>query len=267
MRDAVSLSLSQFSRSWRQFAAASPGSLVENGNGVEYVFCGLPIPFFNIAFVTEAGLTAEALANSARTASERASGTGMPWMLLVTAERLAPGVDASAVLDGVGFAPVIPLTGMVAERVTPAARVPSGLDLEVPVDDTACGAMIDVNSRAYGMDLDACKSLYGTHAFWARHVPALGRVDGTPVTCAAVLIVDGYRYVALVATDPPYQRRGFSDAAMRHALEVAASRHGDLPTFLHATEAGRPLYARMGYTPVSTHTGFMDKRFLGDHRS
>jgi len=80
-----------------------------------------------------------------------------------------------------------------------------------------------------------------------------------------VLLVDGYRYVALVATDPPYQRRGFSEAAVRHALEVAAYQHGDLPSFLHATEAGRPVYARMGYTPVSTHTAFMDKRLLGDH--
>jgi len=169
------------------------------------------------------------------------------------------------VLDEVGFAPVLPLTGMIAERVGPATRVAPGLEIELPKDDAACGEMIDVNSRAYGMDLGACKSLYGRHAFWTRHVAALGRVEGTPATCAAVLLVDGYRYVALVATDPPYQRRGFSEAVMRYALEVAAYQHGDLPSFLHATEAGRSVYARMGYTPVSTHTGFMEKRFLGDH--
>ena len=46
---------------------------------------------------------------------------------------------------------------------------------------------------------------------------------------------------------------------------VVFDRTGDLPSFLHATEAGRPVYARMGYTPVSTHTAFMDKRLLGDH--
>ena len=37
---------------------------------------------------------------------------------------------------------------------------------------------------------------------------------------------------------------------------------GERPTFLHATDAGRPVYARMGYATVSTHTAFMEKRFL-----
>jgi len=95
MHDAVSLSMSQFSRAWRQFAAANPGSLVENGPGVEYVLCGLPIPFFNVVLLTEPRLTADALASHARAASERVSGTALPWMLLVTAELGRVGVDAS----------------------------------------------------------------------------------------------------------------------------------------------------------------------------
>jgi GNAT superfamily N-acetyltransferase len=68
--------------------------------------------------------------------------------------------------------------------------------------------------------------------------------------------------VSLVATDPTQQRRGFGEAAMRRALELSAASHGELPTVLHATEAGRPLYERMGYTPFSTHTVFMEERFV-----
>jgi len=71
--------------------------------------------------------------------------------------------------------------------------------------------------------------------------------------------------VALVATDPAFQRRGYAEAAMRHALAVAAQRHGAGPTVLHATDAGRPIYARMGYATIATHTTFIDKRFLGAH--
>ena len=105
----------------------------------------------------------------------------------------------------------------------------------------------------------------GTRAFWTDHVPVLGLVDGKPACCAAVMMVDDYRYVALVATDPEQQRRGYADAAMRRALEVAAQVHGDRPTVLHATEAGRPIYQRMGYTKIATHTVFMEKRFLTAH--
>ena len=49
---------------------------------------------------------------------------------------------------------------------------------------------------------------------------------------------------------------------MRHALEAAAAAHGELPTVLHATEAGRPVYERMGYAAISRHTFFIDKAFL-----
>jgi predicted acetyltransferase len=77
-------------------------------------------------------------------------------------------------------------------------------------------------------------------------------------------MVDGHRYVALVATEPGYQRRGFADAAMRRALENAARVHGETPTVLHASAAGRPVYERMGYASISTHTLLTEKRFLGE---
>ena len=47
------------------------------------------------------------------------------------------------------------------------------------------------------------------------------------------------------------------------ALDVAARTQGECPTALHATDAGRPLYSRMGYETIATHTAFLEKRFLG----
>jgi ribosomal protein S18 acetylase RimI-like enzyme len=154
---------------------------------------------------------------------------------------------------------------MIAHQIAPATREPEGLQLVVPDDDEGCKALLDVNALAYGMDLEAGKPALGRRAFWNGHVPVLGLADGKPVSCAAVWMVDGYRYVALVATDPSTQRRGYAEAAMRHALEVAAEQHGDCPTVLHATDAGRPIYARMGYVTISTHTLFMEGRFLDGH--
>ena len=135
----------------------------------------------------------------------------------------------------------------------------------MPRDDNGCSAVLDVNGLAYGMDLEAGKDLVGTPSFWANHFPVLGLIDGTPACSAAVMLVDGYRYVALVATDPGQQRRGYADAAMRRALELSAQAHGERPTVLHATEVGRPVYERMGYTAISAHTIFIDKAFLTEH--
>jgi GNAT superfamily N-acetyltransferase len=159
----------------------------------------------------------------------------------------------------------LPMTGMIAQAVAPGTRVPEGLQLDEPRDADGCTAMLDVNRAAYGMDLAASRPAYGVPAFWAGHVPVLGRVAGGAATSAAVLMAGGYRYVALVATDPAHQKRGFAEAVMRRALTIAEERYGPCPTFLHATDAGRPIYARMGYEAVSTHTCFIDKRFLAGH--
>jgi hypothetical protein len=267
MTDQVTLSISQFVDAWRLIGRAIPGSTIEAGDGVAYIFTGLPIPFFNVALPTLGPLSAAALEASARSAIHRAARVRdtPPWLFIVTHEALEPGVDPATVLEGSGLVPLLPLTGMVARRVAPADGVPAGLRLEVPEDDSGCGDIIDVNSAAYAMDLAAAKPSLGRGAFWADHVPVLGRAAGDPATSAAVLLSGGHRYVLLVATQPTHQKKGFAEAAMRHALSVSAERFGERPTFLHATDAGRPIYARMGYDPVATHTCFIDKQLLEGH--
>ena len=261
----VGFSISQFGDAWRLLCGASPGYVATGNGAVEYIFSGLPIPFFNVALVTGRNVAAETLETEARKACEWARPRSVPWMFIVTHEALAPGVDAAALLDSCGLTPMLPMTGMRAQRIAPATRVPDGLLLGLPGDEDSCAAVFDVNAAAYGVSLDACKPTYGKPAFWNGHVPALGRVNGAAVASAAVFMVDGHRYVALVATMPEQQRRGYAEAVMRHALEVAATTYGEKPSFLHATNAGRPVYARMGYEPIASHTAFIEKRFLEGH--
>jgi GNAT superfamily N-acetyltransferase len=186
-------------------------------------------------------------------------------LFVTTQQALEPGTDAAAALDGCGLAPIMTLTGMVADRVASLGRMPEGLELIVPQDENACCALLDVNSAAYAMDLEAGKAQLGKPAFWKPHFPVLGLADGQPVATSAVMMVDGYRYVALVATLPDRQRRGYADAAMRRSLENAASAHGERPTFLHATDPGKPVYERMGYRTIASHLVFAEKRFLEGH--
>ena len=262
--DAVGLSLRQFSEAWRLMCTLAPAPQISTGDGIDYIFSGCPVAFFNVALVTEGAVDDRRLRAHAEAASAWAADKGVPWLFVVTHETLKPGVDATAILDDAGLISLMPLTGMVATHVTPVAP-PHGLDLTVPQDDASCAAAVDVNSAAYSIDLEAAKALVGRRAFWANHVIVLGQADGKPASTAAVMMVDGLRYVALVATEPGYQRRGFGDATMRRALELSAAAHGEVPTVLHATEAGRPVYERMGYVPIAAHTLFMEKRFAEGH--
>jgi GNAT superfamily N-acetyltransferase len=265
VRDEVDLSIQQFAQAWRLMCGGAPASSFAGGEGVEYVFSGCPIPFFNIALLTARGISADDLKSRARAACAWASDKGVPWLFLLTHEALDADLDAAALLDDCELAPLMPLTGMLTEGVTPSPKAPSGVELSVPRDDVGCSAILDINAAAYGMDFGAAKDLIGTSSFWANHFPVIGAVGGTPVVTASVLMTDSCRYVALVATDPAWQRRGLADAAMRRALELSALVHGERPTLLHATEAGRPVYERMGYWTISHHTIFMEKRFVAEH--
>jgi len=256
MTESVALSISQIRDAWRIFCAACPDTASGTAEGIEFLFSGLPVAFFNVALLTTDETTTTRLDAAAAAAREWASPRGVPWLFLVTHQTLAPGVDADAVLHARGLVPVLVLTGMVAEHV-PRASVPAGLRVDVPHDEIGYGSILDINGAAYGENLDACKPSFARPAFWAGHVPVVGVADGQPVTCAAVLMAGGYRYVAMVATDPSAQRRGYAAAAMLHALEVAARTHGWRPSFLHATAAGKPIYERMGYAEVATHAAYI----------
>jgi GNAT superfamily N-acetyltransferase len=263
--DGVELSLQQFVGAWQVMCGGTPGYRADTGGGIDFVFAGVPVAFFNVALLTARGLSTTALQEYGRQACAWAAGPDVPWLFVVTHETLEPGVDAEAALGDCGLAAVMPMTGMLASQVLPSPRLPQDLQLTIPEDVASCEALLDVNAAAYGMDLEAGKSVIGTPAFWKDHVVMLGRCGGKPASTCAVIMVDGYRYVALVATDPGHQRRGYADATMRRSLEEAARVHGERPTVLHATAAGRPVYERMGYQPISTHTAFMEKRFLEGH--
>ena len=120
----VELSIQQFSQAWQTMSAGSPDYTREVSEGVEYIFTGLPIAFFNVALLTGRGVSADALASQGQRACAWASGRNVPWLFVVTHDALEPGVDAAAALDGCGLAPMMPLTGMVAQRISPASRVP-----------------------------------------------------------------------------------------------------------------------------------------------
>lgn len=261
----VDLSVRQMCEAWRVMCRDAPGRRVSSADGIDYIFSGLPVAFFNVAVLTQPSISASALRAFGHAAREWAAETPVPWFFVVTHDRVEAGVDAPAILADCGLNAALPLTGMLATQLPPAASAPSGLQITVADADAECATLVDINSAAYEMDLEPAKAVLGKQAFWNDHVAVLGSVDGAPASGAAVLMVDGCRYVALVATSPAHRRRGYAEAVMRHALEVAASAHGERPTVLHATDAGRPIYARMGYTTISTHTLYMDAALLGAH--
>lgn len=259
------LSIRQFVEAWKLLTAGVPTYASAGLPGVDLVFSGLPVPFFNVGLTTGEINDSAELDSLARTALEWAAPRGAPWLFVTTTETISPDVPAAAILEAHGLVPIMNLTGMLAADVPLPALTPAGLALAVPDDDAGCEQFVHLNQAAYGMDMQCLLPFIGASSFWKDAVGVVGKLEDTPVSCSTVLPVDGHHYVALVATHPDYRRRGYADAAMRHALALAADRFGRRPTFLHATDAGRPVYELMGYQAVCGHTLYIEKKYLAAH--
>ena len=100
-----------------------------------------------------------------------------------------------------------------------------------------------------GCDWSCGTGVSGMH-FWPSDCFAfVGYNDETPVSSAAALPINGTVYIALVATDPEQQGKGFAETVMRRAIAEGQRAMGVRRTTLHASMMGYPLYQAMGYTP------------------
>ena len=79
--------------------------------------------------------------------------------------------------------------------------------------------------------------------------------DGRPVAVADALVEAGVVSVNLVATRPEARGRGYGAAVTWAATEVAG-----LPAMLLASDAGRPVYERMGYLTLTRFTCWSRRR-------
>jgi hypothetical protein len=78
MTDDVKFSIRQIDGAWRLMCAGGPKPVVAATEGIQYIFSGVPISFFNLAVLTGSGLSAEALGTHAREACAWAAAQSVP---------------------------------------------------------------------------------------------------------------------------------------------------------------------------------------------
>lgn len=177
---------------------------------------------------------------------------GFLWIfeeLLSSPARRALAEDANAA----GLQHGLTMYGMVADLA--ALPKPTHRHLSfVRVDsEELLTAYADINSRAYGLSLAAGREGFQDSELWKSGFRAyLALANGIPVSAAATVANDGRLFLAMVATLPPMQRRGYAEATVRHALYEGVRATGLTRATLHATLPGAPLYERIGYRKVCT---------------
>ena len=234
---------------WGSFARRFPGGRIEPLDGVSLLWADVPLSFLNMALLDTPCPDAGELRRRLDGTLAHLADAPHPWLACLCEEWVSD--DWREVVEAAGLHVLMPMTGMVTEQLEPPRREPPSLDLRrvrEPADRRSVGSL---NDAAYVMPPGSCDCVLEP-GFWPDDMyGALGATDGVDVSTATVFPVDDILYVALVATHPDHGRKGYAEHVMRHAVEQGGAELGLKRTLLHASEAGRPIYAAMGYAETS----------------
>ncbi|MER7490655.1 GNAT family N-acetyltransferase [Streptomyces sp. NPDC126497] len=247
--------MEQLATVWRNMVLdRDPGADVRDLPGIAVRWAECRFGFWNCVTLTEAGadtgLVRERLEQAADVMRSKRQ-AGFLWVfedLLTAGAR--PGLMESA--ERAGLVHAFSGTGMAGDLLPVPEPAHPDLTFTRVATEEHLRAYADLNSRAYGMPLEAGRDGLAGSGLWRTGVHAyLGLRDGVPVTCAGAVEADGRLFVVLVATDPRWERRGYGEAVTRKALHEGARATGLTRATLHATAAGAPMYPRIGFEPNS----------------
>ena len=253
-------SLHQFITTWRLLARPFPQADLSDKPGLAVSWPDTHFPFYNIVFLTEELKDADALRDRARAAATYLRAHQNSGLLLACLDRLSgtAETDFNSIMAEEKLVPALPMTGMAGDILPLAGTPHPDLRFVRISDDSTIQTFAEINCAAYGLPAETALSLVKEHTLWNQHAYGfLAYVGDKPVATATAIINEDCVFLFLVATMPDAQRKGYGDAVVRHALNTAYEATGIKRTVLHATEAGSPVYLRLGYHPTGKFVGCM----------
>lgn len=234
---------------WAAIALGVGGERADD-DGLVRLASGMPLAMFNPTFVTgPLADHAKAIEDTTAFYAERR----LPFALYfrdATAPGLADACRAAGLVEH--WQPPIMVLDPIPADDPP---LPDGLTIEV-VDAGTYDVYLDTMAAGFGMPLELLaavrdRSLLGIPGFFG----VLGRVDGEPAATSGVYVSDDIAGVYNVATLEAHRRKGYGEALTAAAARIGAEA-GCAKAILQASEAGEPVYRRMGYATPDRYRQF-----------
>lgn len=208
------------------------------------VHCDIAFPTFNSVGAARFGADAE---RRTREVANEFIDRGLPWLWWLTPSGTAPGMAEVLAELGLHHEPIPGMYRALPEA--PAAPLPDGLTLEL-VDGSA-EAFMDTMLAGFGMPeiVRAPMSRLGEVFAPGEFLNVLAQLDGVPVACGSGFVHDDVLGAYNIATLEAARGRGIG-YAVTAALLTEGHRRGCRHAVLHASEAGLPVYERLGFETV-----------------
>ena len=233
----------------RRMASALPGYEEAEVGAASAVWANVPFPLVNQAFLNEQLRDRHDVEAMSEAVCGFASSRACPWMFAMVEPWLPAG--AAEVLRAHNLEPAMHVTYMTAVELAPPARPLPSLDYRLIDTEDLARLAFDMNSECYGMPLEMGRSALAGGAMWLQDTYGhIGYANGVPVSTATTLNAGDCVNAICVATPAEHQRKGYAEAVLRWSLSEARRATGLQRMVLHATDAGYPIYKRMGFEPV-----------------
>ena len=251
-------SLHQFITIWKKIGRPFPRVDQTDRPGLAITWPDTQFPFYNALFLTGQLTDAQVLLDRVQEAAAymptRANGG---WFVVCLDNvRGAAKESLPTILGQAKFVQAIPMTGMAGNILPMEVSGHPALRFKRIFDHSTIQEFAQINCVSYDVPQETSFSLIKEHTLWHEHAYGFVAYEGDkPVSTATAIINEGRLFLFMVATMPEARRKGYGEAVVRHALQTAHEATGIRRTVLHATEAGYPLYLRLGYRPTVKFMG------------
>ena len=253
-------SLHQFVTIWKMLGRPFPRVDQMDQAGLAISWPNTEFPFYNALFLTEQLTDAQVLQDRVQAAAAymRARPSGGLFVFCLDNVSGAAKEALSTILTQAKFVQAIPMTGMAGDILPMAAPGHPALRFKRILDEATIQDFAELNCVSYGVPVETGRSLVKEHSLWHEHAYGfVGYAGDKAVSTATAIISESRLFLFLVATMPEARCKGYGEAVVRLALQTAYEATGIRRTVLHATEAGYPLYLRLGYHPTAKFMGCM----------
>lgn len=242
--------------------ATGTGEIAELPGSVA-MYSGLEYGVFNIAMldgpVGHTGLTLEKrLAGMAHYFKPKTS----RWSLWVCEDLLEQSVRRRArqVIGDFGLRAISHPPGMIAAELLPPVNALPQIEIQAVGAGTLQRAFTELTSISFEIPFGIAQAVYACDSAWhGEYQGFVGLAGGRPASIVALVLSGSTLGVYSLATHPSMRRQGYGEATMRAAIEMVARRTNVERIVLQSTEAGYPLYKRMGFRDVTRFTVYLTK--------
>lgn len=246
----------------RFFGDATGSGEIAQLDGIVAIYSGLDYGVFNIALLT-------APVEDSKTFEERMRETAlffqkrtMHWSFWLCHDLLSHGERAATqrFLGHMGLRSISSPPGMLAEQLAPPIPRLPPIELRPVVDDATRQTFGQITSLCFEIPGAIARRVYIPERAWrGAYQGFVGYAYGRPVAMVATVVESGTLGIYSLGTHPEYRRRGYGEATMRAAIEEVKRTDSIDRLVLQSTEAGYPLYRRMGFRDITRFTVYLTR--------